>query len=91
MDDVFQGGGSAGASIQVGDVGNKPPHGPGPGGFPSTGGLEDHRETEPEASGNKLGVTPPPWRRRYGRRFWRTWMHTLRGGRIRPRSILKRQ
>ena len=31
---IFQGGGSGGSSIRVGDVGDDHPHGPGPGDFP---------------------------------------------------------
>ena len=60
--DIFQGGGSGGSSLWVGDVGNDPPHGPGPWDFPEQGVPVDHRKTSTETLGHKLGV-PPPWRR----------------------------
>ena len=41
-------------------MGDDPPHGPGPGGFPEQGGQADHRETDPKDPGWKLGLTPPP-------------------------------
>ena len=47
---LFQGGDSGGASLQFRDMGDDPPHGPGPGGFPEHSGQVDHRETDPRAS-----------------------------------------
>ena len=57
--DIFQGGGSGSFSIWVGDVGDDPPYGPGPGNVPSQGGPLDHGKAATVASGRNLGVPPP--------------------------------
>ena len=56
--DIFQGGGSGGSSLWVGDVDSDPPHGPGPGYFPEKDGPSAQRNTYVAALGWKLGVTP---------------------------------
>ena len=56
--DIFQGGGLGGSSHWVGDVGDEPPHGTGPGVFPEQVGPMDDRKTATVASGRKLGVPP---------------------------------
>ena len=48
---IFQVGGSWGYYIWVGDVGDDPSHGPGPGVFPVQGGPSDHSKASTEDSG----------------------------------------
>ena len=55
--DVLQGGGTGGSSIWVGDVGDDPPHGKGPGKFPSQGRQADYGEAAKATGGWGLGVT----------------------------------
>ena len=56
--DILKGGSSCGYSLWVGDVGDDPLHGPGPGDFPKQGGPSFNRKTSAPASGRNMGVTP---------------------------------
>ena len=58
--DVIQGSSAGFTYIGIGDVGDEPPHGTGPGGFSTQGGQVDYREADPADSGRKLGEPPPP-------------------------------
>ena len=56
--DFLQCCGSGITSLRIRDIGDDPPHDPGPRGFPAQDGQAGYRETAPEASGRKLGVYP---------------------------------
>ena len=73
--DIFQGSASGGASLRIGDVGDEPPYGPVPGGFPSQGGHADYREKSLATSRRNL-VVPPPWSIQCRSRGCRRWRGT---------------
>ena len=54
--DVLQGCGTGGAAIWVRDMGADPPHGTGPGKFPTQGRKADNRETAKETVGGGLEI-----------------------------------
>ena len=54
---VIQGGGAGNPSIWVGDVGDAPPHGKGPGKFPEQDRQVDYGEAAIATVGWELGVT----------------------------------
>ena len=53
---IFQGSGTGGAAIWVGDVGAEPPHGTGPGNIPTWGSKEDNGDTAKETGGGGMGI-----------------------------------
>ena len=55
--DVFQGGGEGGTTFRVGEVGDDPLHGPGPGGVSTQGSQADHWEAASTVIGRELGVS----------------------------------
>ena len=57
LGDILQGGGAGNYPIQVGDVGDDPPHGQGPGNFTAQGCQADYREADEAIGGWGLGVT----------------------------------
>ena len=56
LGDVLQGGGAGGSSIWVRYVGDEPPHGKGPGKFPSKGCQADNGEASEAILGCEMGL-----------------------------------
>ena len=74
VEEIIQVGGTHGSFLWVGDVGDNPRHGLGPGRITVLGGSMDHRTENAMASVWKMEL-PPPWRRRRRKPDWRESRH----------------